>query len=152
VSAIPSTVDLSPAAERRLEMDEATRTWQNAPILARLAALEQMMAAEFEELQAATQRIGGEGGEIDTAATRIIAAANAAIGSLNGIVTGLQQQLADATGALADANASLAAGRQVAASTTETLQRVQGEVDAAEQKLNDAADALQPAPEPAPAS
>jgi chromosome segregation ATPase len=145
VSAIPSTVDLSPEAERRLEMDEATRTWQNAPILARLAALEQMMAAEFEELQAATQRIGGEGGEIDTAATRIIAAANAAIGSLNGIVTGLQQQLADATGALADANAALAAGRQVAASTTETLQRVQGEVDAAEQKLNDAADALQPA-------
>jgi chromosome segregation ATPase len=146
VSAIPSTVDLSPAAERRLATDEAERTWQNAPILARLDALERTIMVEFEGLQAAVAGISGEGGEIAQAKDAVLAA----IGGLQSINVNLQEQLALAQSTLAQAQADLAAGRQVAADSTSTLETVKSEFDTAEQQLNDAAAALQPAPEPAP--
>jgi chromosome segregation ATPase len=146
VSAIPLTVDLSPAAERRLEMDEATRAWQNAPILARLDALERTIMTEFEGLQTAVAGISGEGGEIAQAKDAVLAA----IGGLQSINANLQAQLALAQTTLEQAQADLAAGRQVAADSTSTLQTVKSEFDTAEQQLNDAATALQPAPEPAP--
>jgi chromosome segregation ATPase len=151
VSAIPSTVDLSPAAERQLATDEAERAWQNAPILAQLEALERTIMVEFERLQGAVAGISGEGGEIAQAKDAVLAA----IGGLQSINANLQAQLAMAQTTLEQAQADLAAGRQVAADSTSTLETVKGEFDTAEQQLNDAARALQPdlgpAPEPAPA-
>jgi ABC-type transporter Mla subunit MlaD len=144
----------SPAAAAQAALDEQYREWLLRPLMARLfgpGGLEARMTQAFDELRAAQESLGGEGGEINTSATRVITAFNAAIGTLNGIATGLRADLAAANEALTAANAQLAAGRQVASETVATITTTIDRFNDAEQRLNDAASALEPALEPTPA-
>jgi cell division protein ZapA (FtsZ GTPase activity inhibitor) len=143
----------SPAAAAQAEADEQYREWLLRPLMARLfgpGGLEARMTQVFDELRAAQASLGGEGGEIDTAATRVITAFNAAIGTLNSIATGLRADLTAANEALAAANAQLAAGQQVASETTATIRTTIDRFNDTEQRLTDAASALEPAPAPTP--
>jgi mannitol-1-phosphate/altronate dehydrogenase len=139
VIAHSSTVDLSPAAERRLEADEAEREWMLRPLLAALAGLEQRMAQGFAEEAAAVAALSGEGAETRSRVDTMLALLQAAQQH-----NATLQQTADAI--LAD----LQAAGQGASERAQTILAVKSELDTEQQRVDDAVAALQPAPEPAP--
>jgi hypothetical protein len=139
VSAHSSMVDLSPAAERRLEADEAERTWRNAPILEALVRLETMMAQGFAEEAAAVDALRGEGAETRSRVDTMLALLQAAQQH-----NATLQRTADAI--LAD----LQAAGQGASERAQTIMAVKGELDTEQQRVDDAVAALQPTPEPTP--
>jgi seryl-tRNA synthetase len=102
------------------------------------------MTQAFDDLRAAQEALGGEGGQFTQAKDAILAA----IAGLQSINATLQAANAELQAAATAANASLAAGEQVAADTTATITSVVDTANTVEQQLNDAAAALQPAPTP----
>ena len=115
-------------------------------VLSRVIVLEEKMTQAFDDLRAAQEALGGEGGQLTQAKDAILNA----IAGLQSINTTLQANNAALQQAANDANASLAAGQQVAVETTQTIQNVITTADTVEQQLNDAAAALNPPASPAP--
>ena len=114
-------------------------------VLSRVIVLEEKMTQAFDDLRAAQEALGGEGGQLTQAKDAILNA----IAGLQSINTTLQATNAALQQAANDANAALAAGQQVAVETTQTIQNVITTADTVEQQLNDAAAALNP-PAPTP--
>jgi chromosome segregation ATPase len=128
-------MDLSPAAERQAEADEADRTWQNAPVLAALARLETRMAQGFADLHEQVQAIRGEGGEITQAKDAILAA----VETLRNQVVTLQQAAADAASALTNVQGQLAQAGVDASADAAALQEARATFNTVEQQLGDMA-------------
>ena len=119
---------------------EASERQLLVAILSRTVVLQEkvdQMAQGFTDLQTAVDAISGEGGEL----TQMRDAVLAAIAALQGHVTTLQQS-ADALQAQFDA-AGMTAGAEA-----QTLQQTKATLDAVEQSLNDAANAVNNPPAP----
>lgn len=113
-------------------------------ILNRLIVMEAKMTQAFDDLRAAKDALGGEGGQLAQATDAILAA----IAGLQSINATLQTNNAALQQAATDANAALAAGQQVATETTQTITDVVATANTVEQQLNAAAAALTPPPPP----